>query len=70
LIVGNIFVGDRYVEPQGPSEIKCEQTGDSAHIQFYERSMFSKDSDINTVMAVIKDKDGKECFRVTGNYMK
>jgi len=32
--------------------------------------MFSKDADFNTLMAVIKDKDGKECFKITGNYLK
>lgn len=68
LVIGNLFVGERYVEPQGQSLVTCEQTGDRAEITFKERGFISKKADENSVSAVVKDRNGKECYTVQGKY--
>ena len=71
MVVGNIVIGERYCEPQGESQVVCEETGDVAHIVFKVRTGWStKASDENSVTAVIKDASGKECYRITGRYVE
>ena len=62
LVVGNLFVGERYVEPQGACTITCEQTGDRAEIMFKQRGFITNKADENYVMATIIDRSGKERF--------
>ena len=56
LVVGNILVGERYVEPQGKGHITCEATGDRADIQFKERGFFANKAEENYVEAFITNK--------------
>ena len=59
MVVGNIIIGERYCEPQGQSDIICEQSGDSASIIFKIRDTWSTTqapSDENSVQAIIKNK--------------
>ena len=37
LMVGNIFIGETYVEPYNKCQIKCLTTGDVAEIEFKSR---------------------------------
>ena len=41
LVVGNLIVGGRYVEPQGPCKIINETTGDICEIDFKYRGLWS-----------------------------
>ena len=68
-MVGNLFGGECYSEPQEKSFVKCEQTDDTAIIDFPTRSKESKNEDLNTVQAVIKDKDQNIRYKITGNYI-
>lgn len=43
-------------------------TGDSAEIIFKERGWSTKSSEINSVKAIIKDKNGKERYIISGKY--
>lgn len=70
MVVGNIMIGERYCEPQGASEIVCEETGDVASITFKVRGWSTKSSEENSVLAIIKDKNGKECFKISGRYIE
>ena len=38
LTVGNLVFGERYVEPQGASNIKNQDTGDTCEIEFKNRT--------------------------------
>ena len=49
MVVGNILIGERYVEPQGDAWIKCSETDASAEIKFYVRGWTSNTVDLNTV---------------------
>jgi hypothetical protein len=51
MVVGNIMIGERYVEPQGSAWIKCSKTGTSAEIQFKIRGWTTRQTDLNTVFA-------------------
>ena len=68
-MVGNLFGGERYCEPQEESVIKCEQTGDIATINFGTRSKGSTEEDHNTVTGVIEDGNKKIRYRITGKYI-
>lgn len=70
MVVGNIVMGERYCEPQGQSEIRCDTTGDSASIMFKVRGWSTKSKDENSVQAIIKDKTGVECYKITGRYVE
>ena len=69
LVVGNLFLGERYCEPQGESHVHCAETGDTAVIKFAKRSWRSREEDENSVEAEIKDSDGKLCYRLSGKYI-
>lgn len=64
------MIGERYCEPQGQSDIVCEETGDTASITFKVRGWSTKSNEENSVLALIKDKDGKECFKISGRYIE
>lgn len=49
MIVGNIMIGERYIEPQGESTVICEETGDTALITFKQRGWSTKSSEENSV---------------------
>lgn len=68
IVCGNIFVGTRYVEPQGEGEITCEQTGDRAEVNFKTRGWTKSEKDTNFVRVVVKNGMGKECYTIEGKY--
>ena len=51
MVVGNLLIGERYVEPQGNGWIKCSETGTSAEINFYVRGWTTSTADLNSVFA-------------------
>ena len=59
IVCGNIFVGERFVEPQGEAFITCEQTGARADISFKKRGMISSKKDENVVNVIVRNKKGE-----------
>lgn len=41
LVVGNLFIGDRYCEPQGPSKVENRTTGDVCFMDFKTRGAWT-----------------------------
>lgn len=71
LIVGNLVIGERYVEPQGPVRMENKNTGDVCDIMYKYRGVWSTaEHDKKHVSATIRNKDGQEKFRLHGNYDK
>jgi hypothetical protein len=69
MVIGNLFIGDRYCEPQGNARITNEQTGEFAEIDFKTRSSWNtKKEDINFVSATIKTKEGVPKLKLYGKY--
>ena len=68
MIVGNIMIGERYVEPQGQASIKCENTGTFADINFKTRGWMSKSEEVNAVTAKIKNQFGEIKYEIFGKY--
>lgn len=68
IVAGNLFVGERYVEPQGDAFITCNETGDRADVVFKKRGIISSKKDENYVQVIIKNKQGQECYMIEGKY--
>ena len=68
MVVGNILIGSRYVEPQGTASVACEETGTTSEMEFKERGWITNDDELNYVKAVIKDKDGIETYTIEGKF--
>lgn len=57
MIVGNLFVGTTYIEPQGQSVITCQDTNITCSIEYRVRSGWTtKPEHENYVTAVIRDR--------------
>jgi len=50
-------------------QVKCESTGCTAEIMFKQRGWSTKTSELNSVEAIIKDRDDIECFKITGRFV-
>ena len=68
MIVGNLIIGERYVEPQGAANLKNITTGDTCEVIFKERGWSTKSNEINSLKAIIKDKNGLERYMIFGRY--
>ena len=59
MVIGNLFIGERYAEPTGDSILKNETTGEFAEINFKPRGAWStKPEDLQYVSGSIKSKNG------------
>jgi hypothetical protein len=68
IVAGNLFVGEKYVEPQGEAFITCDETGDRADISFNKRGIIASKKDENYVKVIIKNSHGHECYMIGGKY--
>lgn len=68
VVCGNIFVGSRYVEPQGTTSIRCDQTSDTAEIVFKERGWTKNEKDQHFVKVEVKNGMGELCYKIEGKY--
>ena len=67
--VGNLIMGERYIEPQGKTVIKNEITGEVCEIDFKTRGKwFNSQDGVGKIMADVKDSSGKLIIRISGNY--
>jgi hypothetical protein len=68
IVVGNLMVGEKYIEPSGEAWIKNLTTGDSCDLKFIPRSgWIVKEKDKYNATAVVKDSSGVERFKIAGN---
>ena len=57
------------MEPVGKATITCESTGDICEYDCKKRGQWStKDSDLNFVSGVVKNKEGDAKYLVSGQY--
>lgn len=71
MVVGNLFVGTTYVEPQGPSVMTCQETNVTSIMDYKARTGWKmKPEHENYVSAVIRDQSGKKCYKIEGQYTK
>lgn len=64
--VGNILIGEMYLEPQGTVEIINHDTGERCELEYKQRGWTSRNKD--SIFAVIKDADGTPKYNVAGKY--
>ena len=69
MVVGNLVMGERYVEPQGMGTVTCRQNGNSAEVKFKARGWTTKTDDLMTVKAVVRDAMNRERYVITGSYV-
>jgi hypothetical protein len=68
--VGNLIVGEKYIEPQGKITIKNQSTGDTCEIDYKPRSgWFNNENQTGKVDGVVKDSQGKVRFTISGRYL-
>lgn len=71
IVVGNLFVGTTYIEPQGSSSMTCNQTNTTCSIDYKVRNSWkTKHENEHFVSAVINDSSGKKCYKIEGQYTK
>jgi len=69
LVIGNLVIGERYIEPQGSSFIENITTGDKCECTYKMRGIWaSKDKDKYFSSAKIQDKEGKKRYTLQGKY--
>lgn len=66
MMVGNVIIGEIYLEPFGSSTVVNHDTGESAEFEFRARKWNSKNHHFTT--CTIKDSNGVEKYRIEGNY--
>ena len=64
--VGNLIIGELYVEPVGTVEIVCHDTGEKSELEYKARGWTSRYK--NELNCIIKDSDGKARYQITGKY--
>ena len=70
ICVGNLIIGERYIEPQGPALIENKWTGDTCALDFKIRGgwLSTQAANIHAVEGVVRNAEGQEKFRLTGKY--
>jgi hypothetical protein len=66
LFVGNLVVGERYIEPHGKTFIRCQQTGIEAEVDYKTRRW--GDTNTNVVSTVVRDSKGNPRYEINGKY--
>ena len=66
VLVGNLLIGSTYVEPVGTSDCINYDTGEKCEIDFKARGWTTKNT--NQCSAIIKDKNGKAKYEISGKY--
>jgi hypothetical protein len=66
MTIGNMVIGEMYIEPQGPSDCINHTTKEICELDYKVRGWTSKNN--NSVNAVIKDKNGVAKFHLIGKY--
>jgi hypothetical protein len=64
--VGNLIIGETYIEPLGTCEVVNHTTGEKAHCEFPGRGYFSSAKEV--VNITVKDANGQARLEITGRY--
>ena len=65
-IIGNLIIGETYIEPQGMTEVINYKTGEKCQLDFFQRGWISSNKE--AVLGVIKDAQGKARYHLQGKY--
>ena len=69
LVVGNLVIGERFIEPSGSVTMTNIDTGDTCEMVYKSRGTWSTaEKDKNAVSAVVKNKKGEIRFTLDGRY--
>lgn len=68
MVIGNLIIGETYIEPQGTIEIINHHTGERCELEFKQRGWTTSNKE--SVLGVIKDENNKAKYHITGKYTK
>ena len=69
LVIGNLFMGQQFIEPQGTASIKNLDTGHEVSIEFKARGAWStRNEDLNFVSGSVVDGNGVEKYQFFGKF--
>ena len=72
LYVGNLLIGERYIEPAGKVVVKNKTTGDYCDMEYKSRDdgLFTsgKKQNIDSIEGFIKNKEGTPFFKLFGKF--
>ena len=69
LIIGNLIMGQRYIEPTKQAKIVNLTTGEYAEAEYKPRGTFStRPEDLQFMSGFVKSKDGKPLYSFQGKY--
>lgn len=68
MVIGNLIIGETYIEPQGTIEIINHNTGERCELEFKQRGWTTSNKE--SVFGVIKDENNKAKYHITGKYTK
>ena len=67
--IGNLFIGERFSEPNGQGTMTNDTTGEHAEYTFYKRKMFgNKQDDIQSVRGTIFDSNKQPTYTFEGKF--
>lgn len=66
MMIGNLIIGDTYVEPQGATEIVNHSTGERCDLEFKPRGWTSQNKD--SVFGEVRDSNGVPKYQIVGKY--
>jgi hypothetical protein len=66
VLIGNLIIGETFIEPQGSIEVMNHSTGERAELEFKTRGWISTNKD--QVVGVIKDSSGAISYHLKGKY--
>lgn len=64
--IGNLLIGDTYIEPQGISTVVNHDTGDKCEIDYKIRGWSGKNKE--AIHGIVKNAQGQAKYHITGRY--
>jgi hypothetical protein len=70
IYVGNLIMGDRYIEPQGKTVIENKWTGDKCTCDYKIRGglLYTNSDNIHAIEGIITDQNGEQRYKLVGKY--
>lgn len=69
LNVGNLIMGERYIEPSGTVLLENKMTGDTCTLTYKSRGgFFTNNDNINAIEGIIKNNKGEPKYKIFGKF--
>ena len=66
MVIGNLIIGDTYIEPQGSIEVINHNTGERCDLEFKQRGWTSQNKE--SILGLIKNQNGQAVYKIQGKY--